>query len=178
MCNQHPTDISRRGFAGLSALGIGLSLLPVEVLAAGMKADAPTFFCLQCIDYRFPGVSVKFFDGKAGVENYDLVSMAGAGLAAFSPTKLPLETPALWEQLGAARLLHDKIAKVVVLDHLKCGAYKYEFGEMTRDQEILKHTEVANKIGPLFEGLGLKTDIWLLDDETREAQWIWPLEKR
>jgi hypothetical protein len=178
MCDHHPTDISRRGFAGLAALGAGLSLLPAEVLAGSAEADAPTFFCLMCIDYRFPGTGVNFFNGKAGVENYDLVSLAGAGLATFSPSKFPLETPALWEQLGAARTLHENIARVIVLDHMGCGAYKVEFGEMTRDREMEKHTEVANKIGPLFEAKGLRTDIWLLDDMNRQAQWIWPLENR
>jgi hypothetical protein len=174
MCDHHPTDISRRGLAGLAALGLGLSLLPDRLLA---KGAAPTVFCLMCIDYRFPDRSVKFFNDKAGQENYDLVSLAGAGLAAFSPSRFPLVTPAFWQQLAAARTLHKDIERVVVLDHMKCGAYEVQFGEMTRDEEILKHTEVANTIGPLFGDRGLQADIWLLDDQTREAQWIWPLEK-
>ena len=177
MCEQHPTDISRRGFTGLAALGLGLSLSPMRA-AAQTIALVPNAFCLMCIDYRYVRTGVDFFDGRAGLKNYDEVSLAGASLAASSPSAFPDVTPALWEQLAAARYLHSGISKVFILDHMGCGAYKVQFGEMTPEQERIRHEEVARRVGPLFAEKGVPADIYLLTDPAQAPDWIWPLEKR
>jgi hypothetical protein len=185
MCDHHPTDISRRGFAGLAALGVGLSLLPRQAFA---QVEPPgDTLCLMCIDHWYAADAIAFFDLHAGRKNYDLVSLAGASLAAIKTTNFPDTYLGLWEQVafaqkpasGEPQLLHPSIKNVTVLDHMNCGAYKAEFGpNLTREQELRKHFDVANEVGPLFGAKGLNTNIWLLDADTRKSEWIWPLEKR
>ncbi len=178
MCEpDHPTHFSRRGFAGLAACGLGLSLLPAGALAQTPKPP-PTALSVMCIDYRYINYGVDFFNKQAGVRNFDEVELAGAALAVYSPSAFPAVTPAFWEQLAAARSLHKDISRVLLLDHMACGAYKVQFGEMTPDEERRKHYEVAETIGPLIEAKGLRTDVWLLEDPLRPPDWIWPLEKR
>jgi hypothetical protein len=184
MCDRHPTDISRRGFAGLAALGVGLSLLPRQASAE----DEPPgdTFCLMCIDHRYAPYAIEFFDEHAGVKNYDLVSLAGASLAARPTTNFRNTYLGLWEQVDfaqkppdvGAQLLHPSITKVLVLDHMNCGAYKAQFGkDITRDQERIYHLQVAESVGPAFAAKGLETHIWLLDDISKESERVWPLLK-
>ena len=181
MCDHHPTDISRRGFAGLAALGVGLSLLPQR---ASARTEPPgDTLCLMCIDHRYAADAVKFFDDHAGIRNYDLVSLAGASLAALPTTNFPSTHLGLWEQVAFAQkppgegpgLLHPSIRSVFVLDHMNCGAYKAEWQGINRAEERAKHSEVAHRVGPMFAAKGLETSIWLLDDVTRTTEKIWSL---
>ena len=179
MCSSdHATNISRRGFTGLAAFGLGLSLLPARAWAQNAKDANPTALGLMCIDYRYVNYGVDFFNKQAGSENFDDVALTGASLAAYSPSAFPDLTPAFWEQLAAARTLHPNISRVLILDHMRCGAYRVQFGDMTPEQERKKHLEVAETVTPLFGARGLRADVWLLDDPTQPPEWIWPLEKR
>jgi len=174
MCDHHPTDFSRRGFAGLAALGAGLSLLPARALAQTPKAAGPRFLGVMCIDYRFTMIAQAVFNSQAGIGGYDLVALAGASLAANSPWAFPNETPGFLEQLAVARSLHQDIANVLVLDHMQCGAYKVVFGNMTAEQERAKHNEVARAVGPLLGANGLKARFYLAEaDATVPTVPIW-----
>jgi hypothetical protein len=177
MCDHHPTLLSRRRFGGLAAVGLGLSLLPTRAFALDPE-EKPTALGLMCIDYRYVNYGVDFFNRTAGDGDFDNIELAGASLAAYSPSAFPEVTPAFWEQVAAARYLHPKIARVLVLDHMRCGAFKVQFGEMTPEQERLKHIEVAQRVAPSFGEKGLRADFWLLDDPAKPPEWIWPLEKR
>jgi hypothetical protein len=175
MCNQHSsTDLTRRGFAGLAALGAGMALLPAGARAALGAGERPTVFAVQCIDYRFVADAQKFFTSSAGAKNFDLVSLAGASLAGIKTDALPNEEPAFWEQVAAARKLHPAISKVIVLDHLTCGAYKVAFPDMKPDQESAKHQEVAEQVYNRFQDMGLPSEFWLLNDQTHAITPLWP----
>jgi len=174
MCEEHSSGkLTRRGFAGLLTVSAALSLLPIRAAAAG---NIPTALSLMCIDYRFINAGVAFFNDvtKQVPNDYDLVAMAGASLAGIQTTKFPKEKDAFYEQVGAARFLHPYINRVIVLDHLTCGAYKEEFGPMTPEQERQKHEEVAQVVWNEFLRLGLHSDFFILDDKTLQITRLYP----
>jgi hypothetical protein len=169
MCNEHDnsdssrpddtrTGISRRNFTGLAFAGTALSLIPMRTWAAqgGLKA-----LCIMCIDYRLVNTAIKFFDGKVGVKEYDLVALAGASLAGVGPA-FPASNAAFWDHIGIAKSLHD-IQKVLILDHRDCGAYKVQYGtlyqgsgagELEQHQQIMKLVKAESerrKVGLPFE---------------------------
>src|ERR1700690_4492541 len=123
--SHHPHNISRRNFAGFVAAGTGLSLLP---LRASTAAD-PTTLCIMCIDCRYVNNAVSFFNQRVvGPQNYDLVALAGASLAA-KLTTFPGTFAGMWEEVSVATLLHRNIKNVIVLDHRDCGAYNNVYGK-------------------------------------------------
>lgn len=120
MCTNHSLHgISRRSFALMTLAGASL----IPGLAAAAEIDA---LCIACIDYRLPDSDIYFFDRTSGRQNYDLVALAGASLAGSSKGLFAPTVPGFWQQVDSARLLH-KIQRVIVLDHMLCGAYKEEF---------------------------------------------------
>lgn len=149
MCNaEHAHDLNRRSLIALAATGAGLALLPGRALAAG-AVDA---LCIMCIDYRLVDNGVSFFDNTVGIGRYDIVALAGASLAGASPSLLKPTVPGFWQQIDVARDLHD-INKVVVLDHMDCGAFKQEFNNgkpMPYEAERKKHIEMMQAVRATF----------------------------
>lgn len=145
MCMNHgPHAISRRGFAAFAAGAAAVGLLPRRGLAAG-SIEA---LCIMCIDYRLVDSGVGFFDDRVGHGKYDIVALAGASLAGVSPNLFKPTVPGFWQQIDVARDLHE-IRKVVVLDHMDCGAYKEEFNggqPMPPDEERKKHLEMMTLV--------------------------------
>ena len=141
MCEHRiETGLSRRGFAGVVAGAVGLSLLlPLRAKASG----AIEAMGVTCIDYRVVDDAVRFFDRLGLTNEYDTLSLAGASLAAVSP-KFPKSNAAFWDQLAISKSLHH-IKKVVFVDHRDCGAYKVAFGDefaAARDAETAQHKAV------------------------------------
>lgn len=173
MCDSHhPTGLSRRAAAGLLAAGAGLALMPLRA-SAQVTADT---LCLMCIDHKFVKDAIAFFNSAdgPGEGKYDVVGLAGASLAGITPrngrrAQFHSTFGALREQLLFAKLppgkgLHPNIRRVVVLDHLGCGAYENEYGPMTRDEEIAKHKGNADRVRPWLTSLGLESQFWLIKD--------------
>ncbi|MEJ1970378.1 MAG: carbonic anhydrase [Rhizomicrobium sp.] len=165
MCEHHNQPrLSRRGFASLALGAAGVAALPLRANAAG-HAEA---LALTCIDYRLVDDSVRFFDGMHLTDEYDIVALAGASLAAVSP-KFPSSNAAFWDHVGIAKQLHD-IQKVIVVDHRDCGAYKVAFGPDyagTRDAETAQHKGVMLKaqaeLKQKFPSLGSEFYLMALD---------------
>lgn len=137
MCGICATNFSRR--AALSALAgaAGLGLTSRGARAAGAPIQA---LVVTCMDYRVVDETTHWFDAKGMTNNYDLVALAGATLAATSP-KFPNSNAAFWDHVGFAKQLHH-ISKVVMVDHFDCGAYRLAAGateNMARDPEIALH---------------------------------------
>lgn len=176
MCSSHhPAGVSRRAAAGLLAAGAGLALAP---LRASAQAATETL-CIMCIDHKFVAGANQFFESADGPRrgHYDVVALAGASLAGKHPRApnrpfpFPATFAALREQLlfakqpptlGAA--LHPGITRVVVLDHLGCGAYENEYGRMTPAQEVIRHREVADQVRGWLASpeIGLQSSFWLI----------------
>ncbi|HEY4939977.1 MAG TPA: carbonic anhydrase [Rhizomicrobium sp.] len=127
MCLMHDTShgISRRGFGFLLAGAAGLSLLPLPARAATVDT-----LCVTCIDYRFVMKDVTWLNTHLGLafNNYDIVALAGAALAATVQDRVPQNPQALFDQLKLAKTLHT-IKRVILLDHMDCGAYKTAFDD-------------------------------------------------
>lgn len=125
MCLAHDTShgISRRRFGSLLAGAAGLSLLPLPARAATVAT-----LCVTCIDYRFVMKDVTWLNTHLDLafNNYDIVALAGAALAATVQERVRQNPQALFDQLKLAKTLH-KIEKVILLDHMDCGAYKTAF---------------------------------------------------
>jgi carbonic anhydrase len=114
---------SRRGALKALALGGGASLL----LMGRAQAGHCEVLLLSCMDYRLNDDLVTYMNGRGLKDNYDHVVLAGASLGALTEQK-PDWGRTFWQHLDAAIALHH-IAKVMVVDHRDCGAYKLLLGE-------------------------------------------------
>jgi hypothetical protein len=165
MCDEHDksesTDISRRNFAGLAFAGAALTLVPMRSWAAANISS----LCVMCIDYRLVDRAVQFFDMKEGIQQYDLVALAGASLAAVGPA-FPASNAAFWDHINIAKSLHN-IKKVVILDHRECGAYQVQYGSLyagAGDPELEQHRQIMKLVKGEAERrrIGLPVEFWLM----------------
>ena len=114
--------IHRRGL--LTAAG---GLLGAGLMSVPARSATVTALAITCIDYRLVDDAGKFFASQKLTNDYDLVALAGASLAAVS-SKFPSSNAAFWDHVGIAKQLHS-IKKVIVVDHRECGAYNVAFGK-------------------------------------------------
>jgi hypothetical protein len=160
----HREGLSRRNFGTLAFAAAGIGLLPLAARAAG-TAEA---LAVTCIDYRFTGDAAQLLDSLHLAKQYDLVSLAGASLAAVSP-KFPSSNAAFWDQLALAKSLHD-VKKLIILDHRDCGAYKAAFGDKYAGEgaaETAQHKgvmlDVKAKLAEKYPALGFEAYLLALD---------------
>lgn len=136
-CGMH-----RRGLLAAAGGLLGTGLLSVPARSATVTALAIT-----CIDYRLVDDATRFFAGQKLTNDYDLVALAGASLAAVSP-KFPSSNAAFWDHVGIAKQLHG-IKKVIVVDHRECGAYNFAFGKDYKGSgapELAQHRAVMTQV--------------------------------
>lgn len=104
---------------------------------------------LSCMDYRLIDPTVRLVRERESPLGFDYFILAGASLGVVNPTDSNEFTN--WKQvftqhIDLALQLHN-IKKVIVVEHMDCGAYKYVFGqEMTADDEYDKHIEMINSL--------------------------------
>jgi carbonic anhydrase len=158
MCLEHDKHehnrlgVSRRGFGSMLAGAAGLSLLP---LAA--RAGTVDTLCVTCIDYRFVNRDVTWLNTELGLQfdNYDIVALAGGALAAIK-TAVPQTTAGFWDQIKIAISLHH-IKKVVLVDHMDCGAYRVAYGtppsnpQLPPAEELARHKIVMPQVAKLLQ---------------------------
>ncbi len=125
MCLEHRESrgISRRGLGTMLAGAAGLSLMPFAARAGNVDT-----LCVTCIDYRFVQKDVTWLNTHLNLDfdNWDVVALAGASLAAIQ-TRVPQKPEAFTDQIAIAQALHH-IKKVILLDHMDCGAYRVAYG--------------------------------------------------
>lgn len=167
MCTSHDHGgISRRGFATVAMAGAALSLLPFRAWAG--QTEALSF---MCIDYRLVDGAIAFYDRNPGPAHFDLVALAGASLAGVL-TKFPEAVPGFWKQIDLALQLHH-IRKVMVLDHMQCGAYAAQFNNgqpMPDAQERAAHRATMSQVKTAFynrypPSLGLEFFLMEVEDD-------------
>lgn len=104
----------------------------VSVTAAPTAAPAPAahgidVLLLTCMDFRLQNETVNYMDRRGLRDKYDHIVLAGASIGVLAEQR-PEWGMVFWDHLDTAIQLH-KIRKVMVLDHLDCGAYKLFLGE-------------------------------------------------
>ena len=127
-----------------------------------------------CIDYRVVDEAEAFFQQKGLKNEYDMLALAGASLAAVSPV-FPSSNAAFWDHVAIAKKLHA-IKKVVVVDHRDCGAYKVAFGKDyagSSAAELAQHKGVMEKLkaelAKKHPELGFEAYLLALDGATEKV---------
>jgi carbonic anhydrase len=161
MCEKHEhLGLSRRGFGAMLAGAAGMSLLPLTARAGEVDT-----LCITCIDYRFVNKDVTWLNTELDLhfDNYDIVALAGASLAAVE-TKVPQKPPAFWDQVKIAKDLH-KLKRVILLDHMDCGAYRVAYGnpDLPPPEELQKHKEIMPRVAAMIHAeYGLEVSSYLM----------------
>lgn len=107
-------------------------------------------------------------DGRGLTGQYDQVILAGAALAAQSDAT-PAWAKTWWDHLDLALQLHG-IARVIVIDHRDCGAYRLRFGaDFARDRaaetdlHTAQLTALSAAIGDRYPALTVELYLMALD---------------
>lgn len=159
--------LTRRSFTNAALItGATVGLSPFQAWAAG-TADA---LCIMCIDYRLVNGEVSFFNAQfPAPRSYDIVALAGASLAGVLST-FPESVPGFWKQIELAKKLHN-IRKVVILDHLQCGAFQQQFNggkPMEPNAEMAAHRATMRDVRKAFHDLypsGLELEFFIMHVE-------------
>ena len=130
-----------------------------------MTAHTAKAFLVTCMDFRLFNDTNRILKEKGYDVNYDLFVLAGVSLG-FLQTTYPGWGKALLDHIEISLRLH-KIVKVILLDHLDCGAYKTFCPGLKPEKEIEEHKNnlkmAKEKIQNLFPRLIVKTWILHLD---------------
>jgi carbonic anhydrase len=89
------------------------------------------------MDFRFMKGIREYLDAKGLTGDCDLVSVAGAAKNISNPSD-PFEMPFVMKQIGLSHDLHH-VKKVVLMNHLDCGAYGGTKAFTSPEDEKIKH---------------------------------------
>ena len=133
----------RRKFLELVALGGGASLLAAGSYAPqAQAAGTAEALLLTCMDFRLMDEIERYMSARGLRDKYDHVILAGASLGAVTD-KHPAWNQTFWEHLDLA-VQHERIRRVIVIDHRECGAYKRLLGEEhLKDAKVERQTHAA-----------------------------------
>lgn len=128
----------------------------VKLLSKDGGASQKTFLLLSCIDLRYPSIIHAKLEPRFH-KLYDHVCLAGAGLSPvidFGPDRKPHWQQTFLEHVAISSALHS-IARVLVMDHRDCGAYR-KFGLLQEsDTDTAKeknvHREQAKRLQKLMK---------------------------
>ena len=163
------TLFTRRAFTNAAVIAGTATCLPSFPAWPAGTADA---LCIMCIDHRLVNGGIGFFNAQfPAPRSYDLAAFAGASLAGVL-SKFPESVPGFWKQIELAKALHD-IRKVVVLDHLECGAFQQQFNDgkpMEQTAEIVAHEATMRDVRKAFRelyptGMGLEFFIMHVEND-------------
>ena len=117
---------------------------------------------LLCIDYRFWPQALPLLEKKYG--DFDLIEIAGSSKNLTSPLEKEDKT-ALLENIGISIKLHNP-HKIILTNHLDCGAYGGSKMFKSEDEEIAFHKKelIAAKevVSKKFPELVVKTELFSL----------------
>ncbi len=115
--------MGRRGFLTTAGAAGAALMLPGAVQAASGNYEA---MLLNCIDPRFPELTLDYMKGRGLAGKYSQFVFAGAAIGAVAPAFATWHA-AFWENLGASMQLHN-IKSIIAIDHRDCGAAKIAYG--------------------------------------------------
>ena len=99
---------------------------------------------LTCMDFRLQNETVNYMDRRGYRDKYDHIVLAGASIGVLTERQ-PGWGTVFWDHLDAAIKLHQ-IHKVMVIDHLDCGAYKLFLGEAAVREPAAELTAHAQRL--------------------------------
>jgi len=113
---------------------------------------------ITCIDFRLIDEAEAYLNNLALLNEYDEMIVAGASLG-YNTSCNKVQLPAgyllkstsnstLWtdcvdDHINISSALHS-IFEIIVIDHLGCGAYKGQFGQLSIYDELKNHVEQLN----------------------------------
>lgn len=127
---------------------------------------------LNCMDFRLIDDLVHFLDNNGYNNNYDDFILAGASLG-YNQNVYPTWKEVFDKHVELAEQLHE-IREILVIDHMKCGAYKkfYNKDSFTDDEEYLLHIEnlkiFENSLNKIFPHLIVKKYLMRLDGSVEQ----------
>ena len=121
-----------------------------------MTAHHAKAFLVTCMDFRFINDEISHMVDHGYDVNYDTFVLAGVSIG-INQTKNPEWEKTLYDHIEISKSLHH-IQKVVLFDHLDCGAYKtFCPGFKNEEEERALHVEqlkiAAEKIKNKFPDL-------------------------
>ena len=121
-----------------------------------MTAHNAKVFLVTCMDFRFVNDEMNHMIDKGYDVNYDTFVLAGVSIG-INQTKNPEWAKTLFDHIEISKNLHH-IKKIVLFDHLDCGAYKiFCHGFTTEEKERELHIKelkiAAEKIRAKFPDL-------------------------
>ena len=121
-----------------------------------MKAHDAKAFLVTCMDFRFINDEVEHMTEKGYSVNYDAFVLAGVSIG-INQTKYPEWEKTLYEHIEISKSLHH-VKKIVLFDHLDCGAYKtfcpgFKTEEEERELHVRELKIAAEKIRAKFPDL-------------------------
>jgi carbonic anhydrase len=138
-----------------------------------LTVDKAKALVLTCIDFRLIDDIVRFMNKLGYNNNYDKFIISGASLGYNKTDKLPFSDA--WRQtidthISLAMNLHE-IKEVIVIDHMKCDAYKKYYKpdgtDLEESEEITYHIENLKTFGESIQDkypcLGVKCYLMNLD---------------
>jgi len=131
---------------------------------------------ISCVDFRLKNETSDFLNNTLKlIDDYDGIVMPGASLAVVDQTH-PSWSESIYGIIEVLKTLHN-IKRVVLLDHLNCGAYKVILGEdsvKTPDVELATHKKTLGQakqaIQEKFPDLKIHTMIMSLDGTIENVQ--------
>ena len=113
-------------------------------------------FLVTCMDFRFLDDEIEYMKEHGYDVNYDIFVLAGVSIG-INQTKYPEWEKTLYNHIEISKTLHH-IEKVVLLDHLDCGAYKtfcpgFKNEQEERELHVKELKIAAEKIREKFPDL-------------------------
>ena len=105
-----------------------------------MTAHNAKAFLVTCMDFRFINDEVSHMQEKGYDVNFDSFVLAGVSIG-INQTKYPEWEKTLYDHIEISKNLHH-IQKIILFDHLDCGAYKtFCPGFKNEEEERALHVE-------------------------------------
>ena len=124
-------------------------------------------FLITCMDFRLFNDTNRILKERGYNVNYDQFVLAGVSLGLVQQ-KFPGWGKSVLDHIGISIKLHQ-INKVILLDHLDCGAYKTFCPDLKKEDDYNEHKKnlklAKEMINEAFPSITVKTWILHLDGQ-------------
>lgn len=110
------------------------------------QAQAVALFCM---DFRFKEATLEFLKRELDLVDLDVVALAGASKNVAAPS-VSSDFETATRQIELSSKLHE-VKKIVLVDHVDCGAYGGSTAFETKDEERDAHVASLRKAKKILE---------------------------